>query len=85
VSHLAVPADQPEKLADLIRSFFPLARSKGIEWVALGFAAADPRLAALQGRFANRKYRSRLYRVRWPDLPGDDLDDRLPCPEIALL
>jgi hypothetical protein len=85
VSHLAAPADQPELVAGLIHSLFPIARSKGIEWLTLGFAAADPRLAALGGRFAVREYRSRLYRVRWPDLPGGILEDRLPCPEIALL
>ena len=85
VSHLAAPPNRPEMIASLIRSLFPLARSKGIEWLTLGFAAADPRLAALRGRFAAREYRSRLYRVRWPDLPGDTLDGRLPCPEIALL
>jgi len=85
VSHLASPADQPEVLADLLRSLFPLARSKGIEWLTLGFAASDPRVTALRRCFTAREYRSRLYRVRWPDLPGDALDDRLLCPEIALL
>jgi hypothetical protein len=85
VSHLAAPADQPETIAMLIHSLFPLARNKGIEWLTLGFAAADPRLAVLRSRFAAREYRSRLYRVRWLDLPGAALDDRLPGPEIALL
>jgi hypothetical protein len=85
VSHLAAPAGQPEIIARLIRSLFPLARSKGIEWLTLGFAAADPRLAALRRCFNAREYRSRLYRVRWPDLPNASLDDRVPCPEIALL
>jgi hypothetical protein len=85
VSHLAMPADQPEKLVELVHSLVPLARSKGIEWLTLGFAAADPRRAALRNRFAAREYRSCLYRVRWAGLPNDDLDDRLPCPEIALL
>jgi hypothetical protein len=85
VSHLAVPADRPEKLADLIRSLFPLARSERIEWLTLGFAAADPRRAALRTRFAAREYRSCLYRVRWPELPGEALDGRLPFPEVALL
>lgn len=85
VSHLAVPADQPEKLADLVRSLFPIARSKGIEWLTLGFAAADPRRAALRNRFAAREYHSRLYHVRWPDLPGEAPDGRLPFPEVALL
>jgi len=85
VSHLAAPPNRPETIASLLLSLFPLARSTGIEWLTLGFAAADPRLAALRGRFAAREYRSRLYSVRWPDLPGEVLDDRLPCPEIALL
>jgi hypothetical protein len=85
VSHLATPADQPEVLTDLLRSLFAPARSKGIEWLTLGFAATDPRLAVVQTHFAAREYRSRLYRVRWPDLPGDALDARLLCPEVALL
>ena len=85
VSHLAVPPNEPEVTTDLIRSLFALARSKGIEWLTLGFADADPRLGAVRRRFAGREYRSRLYRVRWPDLPDNALDDRLPCPEIALL
>ncbi len=85
VSHLAAPSDQPDVIPRLVQSLFPLARSKGLEWLTLGFAATDPRLALLRGRFAAREYRSRLYRVSWPDLPGDALDDRLPCPEAALL
>jgi hypothetical protein len=85
VSHLATSANQQEVLADLIRALFPLARSKGIEWLTLGFAATDLRLAVVQTHFAAREYRSRLYRVRWPDLPGDALDDRQLCPEVALL
>jgi hypothetical protein len=85
VSHLIAPADQPEVIASLVRSLFPLARSKGVEWLTLGFAAADPRLATLRGCFAVREYLSRVYRVRWPDLPGEALDDRLLFPEVALL
>jgi hypothetical protein len=85
VSHLATPANCPEVLAELIHSLIPLARSKGIEWLTLGFAATDPRLAVVRTHFPAREYRSRLNRVRWPDLPGDALDDRLLCPEIALL
>jgi hypothetical protein len=85
VSHLAASAGQPETIARLIRSLFPLARSKGIEWLTLGFAAADPRLAALRSGFAAREYRSRLYRVRWPDLRDDALDSRSPFPEVALM
>ena len=57
----------------------------GIDWLALGFAAADPRLALLRHGFAAREYRSRLYHVRWPDFPGEAPDERLPYPEIALL
>jgi hypothetical protein len=85
VSHLASPVNEPQTLIGLIRFLFPLARKQGIEWLTLGFAAADPRLATLRRCFPAREYRSRLYRVRWPDLPGEALDDRLPYPEVALL
>jgi hypothetical protein len=85
VSHLAVPADRPELLKRLLGDLLATAARKGIEFLTIGFADRDPRLRIVRGCFAAREYRTRIYRVQWPDLPGIELDQRIPFLEVALL
>jgi hypothetical protein len=87
ISHIAVAPDEPETLLGLLEEFRHLAAQRGIALLTLGFAAGDPRLAALRGRFRGREYLSRLYVVRWPEWggPAGELDGRIPAPEVALL
>ena len=87
ISHLATdPADPPQAYA-LIDDIRSLARSRGIDYLVIGFDARDPRLAALRQRSRFREYRSLLYAVYWED--GREfagaLDDRLLAPDVALL
>jgi hypothetical protein len=87
ISHLAVAPDEPEMLPGLLEEFRQLAAQRGIDLLTLGFAAKDPQLAILRGRFRCREYHSRLYVVRWPEFGGSagELDGRIPAPEVALL
>jgi len=63
------------------------ATGRGIEFLTLGFAANNPRLAMLRSKFRCREYRSRIYLVRWQGLGGSasELDGRRLGPEVALL
>ena len=71
------------KLVDLC---LPVARRRGLDFLTMGFAATDPILPDLRRHFHCREYRSRLYRVSWPNGNGSVvLDDRSPSPEVALL
>ena len=58
-----------------------------LDYLTLGFAANDPRLAAVRKHFRAREYRSRIYVVSWPGLGGvaRELDGRCLGPEVALL
>ncbi len=87
ISHFAVVPDGPETMLGLLDELRNLASQRGIDLLTLGFAAGDPRLAALRRQFRCREYHSRLYVVRWPDCGGSarELDGRIPAPEVALL
>ena len=87
VSPLAVEPENVGALMALVAELRVRAAGRGIELLTLGFAANDPRLAALRRPFRGREYRSRLYVVRWPGLGGAarELDGRCLGPEVALL
>jgi hypothetical protein len=87
VSHLGVTPENESGLSQLVAQLSALAADKGIEFLTLGFAANDPRLAQMRRKFRCREYRSRIYIVRWPELGGSalDLDERCLGPEVALL
>jgi hypothetical protein len=86
LSPLAFASDAEMLLPDFIESFFVAAARSGIEYLTLGLPANDSRLPALRRRFSLRTWRSRLYRVSWPDAPQVMLDpDRKFLPDIALL
>jgi hypothetical protein len=87
VSHLATDPDQPNVTETLIRLLQRSARTRGIDYLTLGFDVRDPRLPNLRRALRPREYVSRLYAVHWDD--GADLvrqlDDRFLAPEVALL
>jgi hypothetical protein len=58
-----------------------------IQFVVAGFAANSLAVNAVSRAFKCRKYRSRMYVVRWPDCGGsaDQLDHRPIGPDVALL
>ena len=87
VSHLAVGADGSDVLVECIAALQSRATRRKIDFISLGFAVNDPRLATVRTRFKSREYRSRLYVVRWPNVGGatDQLDGRILQPELASL
>jgi hypothetical protein len=84
-SHLATPSERPELTADLVAKLMTLAANRGIEILTVGFDANDPRLGEIRSRFPGREYRSRLYRVHWPDLPSLSPIAGIFAPEVSLL
>ena len=87
VSHLFGKERQPNTLVQLISELRSIAAHRAIELLTLGFAANDPRLEILCRRFRHRKYRSRIYIVRWPEIGGaaGELTNAILLPEAALL
>ena len=87
VSHLAVGPDEADVFVECIAAIQSRAAKRKIDFISLGFAANDPRLATVRLRFKSRKYRSRLYVVRWPKVGGatGQLDGRVLQPELASL
>ena len=87
LSPFACPAGNSDLCLELVERALARAAERGIESLAVGFAEADPRLAPVRRRFRCREYRTRIYRVRWPQFedPVGPLDGRLVCPEISLL
>jgi len=87
VSHLAVAADDSKSLIALITELRRAGAQRRIEFLTLGFAANDPRLATMRNSFRCREYYSRLYVVHWPEMGGAarELERRVFAPEVALL
>jgi hypothetical protein len=87
LSPLAFRIEAEATLPDFIEAFFPLASQIGIEFLTLALPTQDSRLPALRRRFSTRTYRSRLYRVDWPDLAsvGFRATDGPFIPDVALL
>jgi hypothetical protein len=82
---LAVADGAEDLLLDVVEAAFPLAAGCGFEFLTLALPAKDPRLPALRGRFSTRTWRSRLYRVDWPERLPIELSDAPIHPEVALL
>jgi hypothetical protein len=87
LSPLALAAGHDALLPDFVAASLNTARTRRLEFLTLGLVATDPRIPVLEKRFRPRLYRSRLYRVTWPDaeakpasLPSSPL-----WPEVALL
>jgi hypothetical protein len=87
VSHLSVERDDGVSPDGMLAELAAMARGRGIELLTLGFAANDPRLHSVCDQFRCRKYRSRIYVVRWPGIGGSarEMDGRHLNPEAALL
>lgn len=90
LSPLATDAGSDGLLAGLISSFLPRAAERGLEFVIVGMAGNDPRLPALQKRFKNRVYRTRLYEVHWPGQSASGGETRISrvtpiLPDMGLL
>lgn len=87
LSPLACVAGAEAILPDFIESAFPLAMRLGAKFLTLGLAAADSRLPTLRRRFSTRTWRSRLYRVDWPDCTSVEFLETGAAflPDLALL
>ncbi len=75
----------PQLLITLIKSILPVAAERGLEFLTLGFAANDSRLATIRSQFRCREYRTRLYQVIWDESDELILDNRSFLPEVAFL
>jgi hypothetical protein len=87
ISQLTVDPESSPTLIELIKVLRHMASQRGIEFLTLGFASDDPRLATVRSNFSPREYLTRLYLVRWSELGGSasELDNRLLAPEVALM
>jgi hypothetical protein len=87
VSHMATNLEKPEAFTALLAHLLESLAGRGIELLTVGFAATDPRLELLRGKWRGREYLSRIYLVRWPDCGGSvrELDGRCLGPEVATL
>ena len=84
LSPLALAVGAEVLLPDFIKAFFPPAARLGLEFLTLALPATDARLPALRRRFSTRTWRSRLYRVDWPEQPAMKLEGAF-LPDVALL
>ncbi|MGH7951924.1 MAG: hypothetical protein ACREFE_08400, partial [Limisphaerales bacterium] len=85
LSPLAVAPDDEPNLIALIELSLIAAAKCGLEFLTLGFAANDPRLAIVRSQFHCREYKNRLFQVRWKDSRRMILNENLIFPEVALL
>ena len=84
LSPLAFAEGAEAMLPDFIEAFFPLAAEIGIEFLTLALPATDARLPGLRARFSTHPYRSRLYRVDWPEQQTIEAAGAF-LPDVALL
>jgi len=86
-SHLAVDADDPVFYEALLRGLYNEAVKRDYAYFMLGLCDDHLFLARTQTAYPHIDYISILYLVSWdPDSdPRQELDDRLPAPEIAIL
>jgi len=87
LSPLAFERGAEAILPDFVEAAFPLAAQAGVEFLTLALPASDQRLAVLRRRFTIRTWRSRLYRVDWPERAAFDFQDQdAPLlPDVSLL
>jgi len=87
LSPLAFAQDVGKMLPAVVESFFPLAAEFGLEFLTIALPANDYRIPVLQQRTSTRKWRTRLYRVDWPDRPRFEITSSgMPFfPDVALL
>ena len=87
LSPLAFAPDATMLMSDFVEALFPVAAALGLEFLTLGLPATDVRLTGLQRRFSSRPWRSRLYRVDWPEQAPFEMAARglEILPDVALL
>ena len=87
LSHLAVTGDRPRTAVALVRAARREAARRGLDYLVIGFAAANPMLPAVRGSFPCRELISRLYLTYHGDEPPalTALDGRCPHLEAATL
>jgi hypothetical protein len=80
-----VADDDPVVFDALLDACLALARSRGLAWLMVGLAEADPLLRVARRRL-HVTYRASVYAVAWEARAMlDGLDDRCPYVEIATL
>lgn len=86
-SLLAVDQDSFDVYQALLRNLYNHAVEGGYSYFMLGLCDDHPFLAYTANKYAHIDYRSLIYLVTWDSDsdPRDLLDDRLACPEIAIL
>ena len=87
LSPLATLQNDHQSLLAIIESSFPIAAQCGLDFITVGFAADDPRLAGVRSRFRCREYVNRLFQIYWKDEDSARiaLNGGLVFPEVALL
>lgn len=85
LSPLAIAVGAEAMLPDFVEAFFPLAARAGVVFLTLALPTTDSRLPTLRWRFTTRTWRSRLYRVAWPEQPRSDFEAARFLPDVALL
>lgn len=87
VFNVVVDHQDAETMIALVGELAGLAKQRGVELLTLGFAANDPRLSTIRGRFSCREFHSRIYRVKWDGNTGVELklNGTAIDPEVALL
>jgi hypothetical protein len=77
----------PRHWAPLLGALRAAASERALAWLLIGRDGRDPELGALRRLRIAREYHTRLYDVRWPDVPSfPDAWNNLPFrPEVALL
>jgi len=79
--------DDPRHWAPLLVALRAAASERALAWLLIGRDARDPELGALRRLRIAREYHTRLYDVRWPDVPSfsDAWNNLFFRPEVALL
>jgi hypothetical protein len=86
LSPLAVATGAEAILPDFIKAAFPLARQIGAEFLTIALPTTHASLPSLRKCLSTRTWRSRLYRVEWPDQTATEFTSGDPfIPDIALL
>lgn len=83
----AASVDDSRHWPALLRALLSDAAARGLHWVTIAREASDPELPLLRRLLRAREYHTRLYHVRWPDLPAwTDAWHGTPCrPEVGVL
>ncbi len=85
ISPLAFAEGAEAALPDFLEAFFPFAAQLGLEFLTLALPTKAPRLPVLRRRFSTRMWRSRLYRVDWPERAPLECTGSAFLPDVALL